>query len=72
LNELGYPSRGALRRWVYEFEQNGYMKKKFTRLPKYSLEQKKVVVEHYLEYGKCYSSTCRIFGYLSRALLTNG
>lgn len=70
LNELGYPSRGALRRWVYEYEQNGDMKKKFTRRPKYSLKQKKKAVEHYLEYGKCYSRTCRMLGYPSRALLT--
>lgn len=27
LNELGYPSRGALRKRVYEFERNGDMKK---------------------------------------------
>jgi|SRR5699024_4255601 len=70
LNELGYPSRGALRKWVYEFEQNGDMKKALTRRPKYSLEQKQEAVNHYLEYGKCYSRTCRMLGYPSRALLT--
>src|SRR5699024_5973690 len=70
LNELGYPSRGALRKWVYEFERNGDMKKALTRRSKYSLEQKQEAVNHYLEYGKCYSRTCRVLGYPSRALLT--
>lgn len=70
LNELGYPSRGALRKWVYGFRRNGDMKKEFIRRPKYSLKQKQVAVEHYLEYGKCYSRTCRMLGYPSRALLT--
>lgn len=27
LNELGYPSRGALRKWVYEFKRNGDIKR---------------------------------------------
>lgn len=45
------------------------MLKKITCLPKYSMKQKQAAVEHYLEYG-CYSRTCRMLGYPSRAFLT--
>lgn len=70
INELGYPSRMALRNWIKEYKGNGDIKKEITRRPKYSDKEKRKAVNHYLEYGKCYSRTCRMLGYPSRALLT--
>ena len=70
INELGYPSRMALRNWVKEYKGNYDVKKEITRRSKYSDKEKRKAVNHYLEYGKCYSRTCRMLGYPSRALLT--
>jgi len=66
---LGYPSRIALRNWIEEYRRHGDVKKEITRQPKYTEKQKQETVPHYLEYGKCYSRTCRMLGYpTSRAL----
>jgi len=70
INELGYPSRIALRNWVEDHRRDGDVKKEIIRQPKYTEEQKQAAVAHYLEYGKCYSRTCRMLGYPSRGLLT--
>lgn len=70
INELGYPSRGALRHWVEEYKDHGDVKKEITRQSKYTDKEKRKAVNHYLEFGKCYSRTCRMLGYPSRALLT--
>src|SRR5699024_7377432 len=70
INELGYPSRGALRQWVEEYKGHGDIKKEITRRSKYTDKEKHQAVNHYLEFGKCYSRTCRMLGYPSRALLT--
>lgn len=70
INELGYPSRQALRMWIEEHKEYGDVKKEITRQSKYTEKQKQDAVAHYLEYGKCYSRTCRMLGYPSRALLT--
>jgi len=69
INELEYPSRGSLRNWINEHKQHGDVKKKYTRRSKYSEKQKQMAVNHYLEYGKCYSRTCRMLGYPSRVIL---
>lgn len=69
INELGYPSRGALRRWVEEYKNQSNVKKVITRRSKYTDKEKRKAVNHYLEFDKCYSQTCRMLGYPSRALL---
>lgn len=70
INELGYPSRGALRQWVEEYKGYGDINKEITRRSKYTDKEKHQAVNHYLEFGKCYSRMCRMLGYPSRALLT--
>src|SRR5699024_1438507 len=70
INELGYPSRMALRNWVEDHKRDGDVRKEITRRSKYTEEQKQAAVVHYLEFGKCYSRTCRMLGYPSRGLLT--
>ena len=69
INELGYPSRGALIQWVKEYKDNGEIRKENTRRSKYTNNEKQQAVNHYLEFGKCYSRTCRMLGYPSRELL---
>ncbi|NLJ17551.1 IS3 family transposase [Globicatella sulfidifaciens] len=69
INELGYPSRGALIKWVKEYKDNGDIRKENTRKSKYTNNEKQQAVDHYLEFGKCYSHTCRMLGYPSRELL---
>ena len=56
--------------WVEKHKEYGDVKKEITRQSKYTEKQKQDAVAHYLEYGKCYSRTCRMLGYPSRALLT--
>lgn len=69
INELGYPSRRALKKWVEKHKRDGDVKKEYTRQSKYTEDKKQVPVTHYLAYGKCYSRTCRMLGYPSRGLL---
>ncbi len=70
INELGYPSRGALRHWIEEYKGHGDVKKEITRRSKYTDKEKRKAVNLYLEFGKCYARTCRMLSYPSRALLT--
>jgi transposase-like protein len=70
LRQLGYPTKNALKLWHREFEKQldlpvGYERAK----PKYSLEQKQMAVEHYLEHGSCISVTIKTLGYLGRVSL---
>lgn len=69
--ELGYPnSKGSLRSWVSEMEQNGELHKEQKRAPKYSEIQRKEAVEYYLTHGKNVLRTCKKLGYPSHTLLT--
>ena len=70
INELGYPSRMALRNWIEAYRIDGDVQKEMTRSPKYTEDQKQAAGTHYLEHGKCYSRSCRKMGYPSRGLLT--
>lgn len=53
INELGYPSRMALRDWIAAYLMDGDVQKEMTKTPKYTEEQKQAAVTHYLEHGKC-------------------
>ena len=64
--ELGYPSRGALWMWYkdrLEEERTGIPSGRGERYRRYTDEQKRVAVEHYLEYGRRLSRTMRMLGY---------
>lgn len=47
INELGYPSRMALRNWVKEYKGNYDVKKEITRRSKYSDKEKRKAVNHF-------------------------
>lgn len=71
--ELGYPTTATLRNWWREFERTGEVPvSKFRREPRYSDEQKRIAVEHYLEHGRGLARTMRALGYpKSREALGN-
>jgi transposase-like protein len=69
--QLGYPTKNSLVTWVQEFCQRGHSRAGFARLTrKFSEEQKKAAVEHYLRYGRCVSFTLKALGYPGRETLT--
>ena len=73
IRELGSPSRETLRMWYrdrLEEERAGVPSRRGERYRRYSDEQKRVAVDHYLEYGRWLSRTMRMLGYpKSRELL---
>jgi transposase InsO family protein/transposase-like protein len=66
---LGYPSKSALENWYREFVQTGGLHEGYVRKERYTGEQKRVAVEHYLSHGRCMASTIRALGYPSREML---
>jgi len=71
IQQLGYPTKNALKSWYREFEQCCDLPVSYVRSkPKYSDEQKKVAVEHYLNHGRCFSFTLKTLGYPGRGMLT--
>lgn len=67
IHKLGYPNRGTLRQWYKIYVSKEQFPKK--RVEKFSEEQIKAAVDHYMEYGKCVSRTIRLLGYPSRSTL---
>jgi transposase InsO family protein/transposase-like protein len=69
--QLGYPTKNSLASWCREFETFGDLKVDYSRSkPKYSNEQKRVAVDHYVSHGCCFSTTLRALGYPCRGVLT--
>lgn len=53
IQELGYPSMGALEPWVAECGVSGQRHARSRpRLPEYSEEQRRVASKHYRHYGR--------------------
>ncbi|MDB5742956.1 MAG: Integrase, catalytic region [Polaromonas sp.] len=70
IRQLGYPMKNALKSWHWKYEQGrdlpaGYARSK----PKYSDEQKKVALEHFLNYGRRLAGTLKALGYRCRETL---
>ena len=66
IHELGYPSKEALRMWYrerLEGERAGVPSRRGERQRRYSEEQKRAAVDHYLECGRRLSRTMRMLGY---------
>lgn len=66
IRELGYPSREALRMW-----HRDWLEEQRTRVPssrgeryaRYTVEQRRAAVDHYLTHGRRSSRTIRRLGY---------
>lgn len=75
VKKLGYPNSRTLRRWVEEYNKNGFLHDSFRTSNnnfyknRYSEEQINIAIKHYLEYGECISFTVRELGYPSKGLL---
>jgi putative transposase len=70
IRQLGYPTKNALKSWHREWERcrdlpSGYVRSEW----KYSGEQKKLAIEHYLTHGRCKAETMRALGYPGRGTL---
>ena len=52
IRELGYPDRHFLSMWYKEYITNGDLHPTLERTPKFSKEQRKVALEHYVEHGR--------------------
>ncbi len=70
IRQLGYPTKNSLKSWHREYERchdlpAGYVRSR----PRYSTEQKKAAVDHYLSHDRCAAATLRALGYPNRATL---
>ena len=74
IRELGYPSRGMLPVWYrerLEEERTGVPSRRGERYRRYTDEQKRAAVDHYLGHGRRLKRTMRALGYpKSHELLT--
>lgn len=74
IHELGYPSRGMLPVWYrerLEEERTGVPSMRGERYRRYTDEQKRAAVDHYLGHGRRLKRTMRALGYpKSHELLT--
>ena len=72
INELGYPSRGMLARWHRAWVEagcDGGGSLDDGRGERYTFEQKRAAVDHYLQHGRCLRRTLRALGYPSHEVL---
>jgi len=71
IRQLGYPTKNSLKAWCEAFEKSGDLQNEYVRVkPKYSEEQKKLAVEHYVNHGRCFAFTLKALGYPCRQILT--
>lgn len=63
VRKLGYPSRKNLRRWYRTYARTGDLPAGYSKIERYSPEQKRTAVEHYLAHGSCLARTSRALGY---------
>ncbi|WP_337271530.1 IS3 family transposase [Oryzifoliimicrobium ureilyticus] len=71
IRQLGYPTKNALKHWCRDYEHGhvvaaGYIRTK----QRYSDEQKRIAVEHYLSHGRCLAWTIKALGYPCRQKLS--
>lgn len=72
IRELGYPSREALRMWHRDWleeQKTGVPSTRGERYARYTAEQKRAAVDHYLTHGRRASRTIRRLGYPSKEVL---
>ena len=70
IQQLGYPTRNTLKGWHRQYEQGGDLQVGLMRsTPKYSAEQKRVAIEHYLNHDHILAGTRKALGYSYRDTL---
>ena len=72
IRQLGYPTKNALKGWHREFERSRDLPKGYVRSKwKFSDEQKRLAVDHYLTHDRSIASTRKELGYPCRQTLAN-
>jgi transposase InsO family protein/transposase-like protein len=74
VHELGYPTRQSLYSWYREYleeERTGIKRPPNGRQSKFTMEQKRAAVDHYLEHGRCIMRSVRALGYPSKQALSD-
>ena len=69
IQQLGYPTKNTLKGWYREYAQGQDLARGYQRAGKFSPEQQRASVDHYIEHGRCISATRKALGYPCRALL---
>ena len=64
-NELGYPSRQAMYNWYADYVEHGF-RPDYRPHRKFTEEQRRAAVDHYLSHGKRMSATIGALGYPAR------
>jgi putative transposase len=60
IRQLGYPTKNSLKKWHQEFLKCGDLHVAYARSKrKYSVEQMNVAIEHYMNHGRCFSTTIK-------------
>ena len=57
IRHLGFPTKNALKGWYRQYERRGDLARGFHRRPKYSMEQQRAAVDHFLHHGRCIEFT---------------
>jgi len=71
IRRLGYPTKNALKSWYREYEQSRDLQLGYVRSrQKYSDQQKRAAVQHYLDHDRCVAATMKALGYSGRQTLT--
>ena len=71
IQQLGYPTKNALKSWHREDEHSRNLQGGYVRsLHKYSDEQKQTAAQHFLDHDRCIASTIKARGYPCRGTLT--
>lgn len=69
--ELGYPpSSHSIKLWYKEYQKNGDLHKSYSKINKYSNEQRHAAIRYYIEHGRSKSRTVKALGYPTRQQLT--
>ena len=70
IRQLGYPTKNSLKSWHLEYERCHDLAVGYARSrPKYSQEQKRLAVDHYLTHDRCIAATLKALGYPGRGTL---
>ncbi|SFB65008.1 hypothetical protein SAMN03159496_06633, partial [Rhizobium sp. NFR07] len=71
IRQLGYPTKNALKHWYRELASGNDLSARYVRTKqRYSDEQRRIAVEHYLEHGRCLAWTMKALGYPCRQKLS--
>lgn len=71
IRQLGYPTKNALKHWHREFARGDDLAAGYVRTKqRYSDEQKRIAVDHYLQNGRCLAWTIKSLGYPGREKLS--